>query len=375
MTSEVCARLLVIAAAVALLIYLITLLRVVVIPVAIALLLSALLAPAVHFLHTHRVPRGPATALVLVGGIAVLGGLLSFVVTTFINGFPDLKTQLTASLSSIEPLVTGPPLNLPSSWFQDLPGQLGTAISDNRDALTSGALSTAATVGEVAAGVALALFSLIFFLYDGPRIWQFLIRAAPRVRRDRVDVAGRRAFASLVGYVRATVLVAIVDAAGIGLGLLIVGVPLVVPLAALVFLGAFVPTVGAVLTGIVAVLIALVANGPVAALIVFGVVIAVQQLEGHVLQPLLLGRAVRLHGLAVVLAVAAGLVIAGIVGALLAVPLLAVLNTAVRSFTAPAEQNPDTVNAVDTRQAHPTIGPEVLREPGRVRQLVRRLWR
>ncbi len=372
-TSEVCARVLVIAAALALLIYLVMLLRIVVIPVAIAILLTALLSPAVHWLHAHKVPRGPATALVLVGGLAVLGGLLSFVVNTFIGGLPGLQTQLVASFAQLEPVLTGPPFNLPKTWLQDIPTQLGTLVSQNRDALTSGALTTAATVGEVVAGIALALFSLIFLLYDGPHVWNFLLRGAPRLRRDRVDVAGRRAFASLVGYVRATVLVAVVDAVGIGIGLAIVGVPLVVPLAALVFLGAFIPTVGAVLTGGIAVLIALVANGPIAGLIILAVVVAVQQLEGHVLQPLLLGRAVKLHPLAVVLSVAAGLVIAGVVGALLAVPLLAVLNTAVRSLAAPTELAPGTVNAVDPHQAQPGTNENHLPEPGRVAKFLRGL--
>lgn len=371
--SEVCARVLVIVAALALLIYLVILLRIVVIPVAIAILLTALLAPAVHWLHRRRLPRGPSTALVLVGGLAVLGGLLSFVINTFINGLPGLQTQLVATFTQLEPLLTGAPFNLPKTWLQDIPTEIGTLISQNRDALTSGALTTAATVGEVAAGVALALFSLIFLLYDGPQVWEFLLRAAPRLRRDRVDVAGRRAFASLVGYVRATVLVAVVDAVGIGIGLAAVGVPLVIPLAALVFLGAFIPTVGAVLTGGIAVLIALVANGPVAGLIILAVVVAVQQLEGHVLQPLLLGRAVKLHPLAVVLSVAAGLVIAGVVGALLAVPLLAVVNTAVRSLTAPTELAPETVNAVDPHQAQPGTNETHLPEPGRMVKFFRRL--
>lgn len=371
--SEVCARVLVIVAALALLIYLVMLLRVVVIPVAIALLLTALLAPAVHSLVRRRVPRGPATALVLVGGLAVLGGLLSFVVNTFIDGLPGLQTQLLASFTQLEPILTGPPFNLPKTWLRDIPMQLGTLISQNRDALTSGALTTAATVGEVVAGLALALFSLIFLLYDGPNVWEFMLRGAPRRRRDRVDVAGRRAFASLVGYVRATVLVAIVDAVGIGVGLAAVGVPLVVPLAALVFLGAFIPTVGAVLTGGIAVLIALVANGPVAGLIILAVVVAVQQVEGHVLQPLLLGRAVKLHPLAVVLSVAAGLVLAGVVGALLAVPLLAVINTAVRSLVSPTELAPQTVNAVDPHQAQPGTNETHLPEPGRIGKFLRRL--
>lgn len=375
-TSEVCARLLVIAAAFGLLIFLVVVLRIVVIPVAIAILISALLSPAVHWLVARRVPRGPATALVLVGGIALLGGLLSFVINQLIAGFGALQSQLAASFASVQRLLSGPPLNIPAERLQNLPGELAQTVSANRDALTSGALSTATTVGELAAGVALALFALIFLLYDGPRIWQFLLRGAPRARRQRVDVAGRRGYASLVGYTRATVLVAIVDAVGIGIGLWIVGVPLVIPLAALVFLGAFVPTVGAVVTGAVAVLIALVANGPIQALIVLGILIAVQQLEGHVLQPLLLGRAVQLHPLAVVLAVAAGVVIAGIPGALLAVPMLAVLNAAVRSFTADTEPEPSTVNAVDPHQAHPTGHTTPRRpRPSRLTALLRRLVR
>ncbi|MEN3302093.1 AI-2E family transporter [Pseudonocardia sp.] len=349
-TSEVCARLLVIAAALALLLFLIVQLRIVVIPVAIAVLLSGLLAPVVHWLTTRRVHRGPATALVVVGGLALIAGLLSFVVNTFISGLPALQSQLASSFTAIQQFLAGPPFNLSTEQLNNLPAQIGDSLTANRDALTSGALTTATTVTEVGAGIALALFSLIFFLYDGPRIWKFLLRGAPRTRRERVDVAGRRAFATLVGYTRATVLVAFVDAIGIGIGLWAVGVPLVVPLAALVFLGAFIPTVGAVVTGVVAVLIALVANGLIPAVIVLAVVVAVQQLEGHVLQPLLLGRAVKLHPLAVVLSVAAGVVVAGIPGALLAVPLLAILSAAVRSMNAPTEADPDTVNAVDPHE-------------------------
>lgn len=361
--SEVSARLLVIAAALGLLVYLVILLRIVVIPVAIAVLLAALLAPLVAWLVARRVPRGAATALTLVGGLALLAGLLSSVVNTFIAGFPELQQQLAASLVEIQRVLAGPPFGVSADWLANLPDQLRQAVADNRDALTSGALSTAATVGEVVAGMALALFALIFFLYDGPRIWRFLLRLAPRARRERVDVAGRRAFAALVGYVRGTVLVAFVDAIGIGLGLFVVNVPLAVPLAALVFLGAFLPIVGAVLTGGIAVLIALVANGPIPALVVLGVVLGVMQLESHVLQPLLLGRAVSLHPLAVVLAVAAGVVVSGITGALLAVPLLAVVNTAVRSLAAASEQRPDAIDAVDPR--HAVAGTAIVPRPRR----------
>jgi predicted PurR-regulated permease PerM len=352
-TSEVAARGLIVAAAFGLLVFLVIQLRVVVIPVAIAALISALMAPVVHWLVARRVPRGPAVAITIVAGFCIIGGLLSFVVNTFIGGFAELQQQLTASLTSIQQFLARPPFNLSSEQLRNIPGQIGQALTDNQANLTSGALTTAATITEVGAGLALTIFTLIFFLYDGRRIWAFLLKAAPRARREKVDIAGRRAFATLVGYTRATVLVAFVDAIGIGIGLWAVGVPLVVPLAALVFLGAFVPTVGAVVSGAVAVLIALVANGPIPAVIILAVVIAVQQLEGHVLQPLLLGRAVRLHPLAVVLAVAGGVVVAGIPGALLAVPLLAVVSAAIRSFARDDEPPARTINAVDPREANP----------------------
>src|SRR5699024_8356510 len=179
------------------------------------------------------------------------------------------------------------------------------------------------------------------------------VRGIPAAVRDRVDLAGRRGFASLISYVRATAAVAVVDAVGIGIGLWIGGVPLEVPLATLVFLGAFIPIVGAVVTAAVAVLVALVANGFIAALIVLGIVIGVMQLEGHILQPLLLGRAVRLHPLAVVLSIMAGLVIAGIAGGLLAVPLLAVLHAGIRSLLHDRDVHPSDIDALDHAQAQP----------------------
>jgi putative heme transporter len=159
-------------------------------------------------------------------------------------------------------------------------------------------------------------------------------------------LAGRRGFAALVSYVRATAAVALVDAVGIGIGLAVIGVPLVIPLSALVFLTAFVPIIGAVLAGVVAVLIAMVTNGFVAALLVLAVVIGVNQLESHVLQPFLLGRAVRLHPLAVVFAIAAGLITAGIAGALLAVPLLAILNASIRSLLHEEHPEPEHVDVL-----------------------------
>ncbi len=337
----------------------------VVIPLAIALLLAALMAPGVAKLVEYRVPRGLAAAIVLIGGIAVVGGVLTFVISQFTTGLPELQRQVNQSLEQIRDwLVTGP-LHLRVDQIQEFLDSIIETVKANQSAITSGALTTAATIGEVLTGLLLTIFILIFFLYDGEAIWRFTVRGVPAPVRDRVDVAGRRGFSSLVSYVRATAAVAVFDAVGIGIGLWIVDVPLFVPLAALVFLTAFIPIIGALLAGTVAVLIALVANGIVTALIVLAIVVGVMQIESHVLQPWLLGRAVKLHPLAVVLAIALGLIAAGIAGALLSVPLLAVLNAGIRSLLAPAESDPDEVEVLDDTGSVP--GAENGGLPGEVR--------
>lgn len=309
--------------------YLALTLRVVVVPVALALLLTALLGPVVNWMSRRRVPRAVATLVVVLSGLALVGGLLAFVIQAFVAGYSDLRSEVLRSFGQIRGWLQHAPFGLTAENVVDsvtgmLPGNGGT--------ITSGAVSTAFSVGEFLGGAVLALFVLIYFLYGGRSMWLYLLKLVPRPVRGRLDAAGLRAFGSLVGFVRATFLVAVVDAAGIGIGLLAVGAPLVIPLSALVFLSAFIPVIGAVTSGVIAVLVVLVANGLVSALIVLGVVIGVQQLEGNVLQPLLLGRAVELNGLAVVLAVSVGWVTAGIAGALLAVPLLAVLSAGIRSL-------------------------------------------
>ncbi|OLF18279.1 AI-2E family transporter [Actinophytocola xanthii] len=331
-----------------------------IVPLAIALLLAALMAPGVDRLGQVGVPRGAAAAIVLVGGIAVVGGLITFVIVQFTNGLPQLQQQVSDSLDQIRTWLVEGPLHLRQQQITDFIDDTIAVIQDNQSAITEGAITTATTIGEILTGLLLTLFILIFFLYDGPGIWRFVTRGVPGRVRTRVDVAGRRAFAALVSYVRATAAVALVDAVGIGIGLAIVGVPLVIPLAALVFLSAFVPIIGAVVAGTVAVLIALVANGFIQALIVLAIVIAVMQLEGHVLQPWLLGRAVRLHPLAVVLAIAAGLIAAGIAGALLSVPLLAVLNAGIKSLVNEGDTDPDEIDVLHEQEA---AAPEVDAKP------------
>lgn len=357
-------RLLVVVAALYVIGSVVTYLAAVVVPVAIALLLAALLAPAVSALVAHGVPRGIATTVVLVGGLAVLGGVLAFVIITFVNGAPDLAGQLTSSVDQIVNWLTTGPLGLSPTQLAGFQEEVLATVSANQASITAGAITTAATVGKLVTELLLVIFTLIFFLHGGLGIWQFLLRPVPERVRTRVDVAGRRGLAALVSYVRATAVVAVVDAVAIGAGVAVLGVPLAVPLGALVFLGAFIPIIGAVIAGGVAVLVALVTKGVVTALIVLALIIAVMQLEGHILQPLLLGRAVKLHPLAVILAISTGLIVGGIVGALLAVPLLAVLNSGIRSLLSPADEHvdPEDVHASEPEETGPDE-PGLSREP------------
>jgi predicted PurR-regulated permease PerM len=334
------------------LVKLIGVLRVVVIPVVVALLLAALLQPAAAFLRRRGLNRSLAAAIVLVSGLVVVVGGLGLIVQTFISQLDDLSKQVQAAFTEIQTWLSQGPLHLPPNQLGDAIDNFERQLSANRGALAAGALSTAATVGEVLASIFVALLTLFFFLRDGAQIWEFLCRLLPRPARVPATRAGRFSWVTLVSYVRATVLVAFVDAVGIGIGLAILRVPLALPLAALVFLAAFIPVIGATLSGAVAVLVALVTQGPISALIVLAIVIAVQQLEGHVLQPLIMGRAVALHPLAIILAIATGVVAAGIIGGLIAVPVLAVANTAIRYLKEHPDEEP--LPTPDTPGAEPT---------------------
>lgn len=304
--------------------------KIVVVPLAIALLLSALLAPAVSWLLRARFPRSLATGVVLVGGLAAVVGTLTLVVNEFIDGVPELSRKAVQGIRQIQDWLKEGPLGLSDGQLNQYIDEGQRWLNENSGRLTSGAVDTASTLVDVATGLVLVFFALFFFLRDGERIWRFLLNMLPAAARPRFDDAGRAAWWTLSSYVRATVLVAFIDAVGIGIFLFIFDVPLAVPLTALIFLSSFIPIVGATLSGAIAVLVALVDGGWVTALIILGVVIGVQQLEGNVLQPLILGRALAIHPLAVVLAITTGIVFAGIVGALVAVPLMAVLNTAIR---------------------------------------------
>lgn len=312
-------------------------------PLAIALLIAALTSPLVNGLRRFGVPRGVAAISVVIGTIAVVGLLLTFAGQQVASGAQDLVDSTVQGLDEIRDWLKNGPLHASDAQIDDYIAQAQNAIVEQTaDAdWFSQATEVGSALGHVFAAFFIVLFSTYFFLADGDRIWAWIVRLAPRVARSRVDSSGRVAWISLTQFVRATVIVAAVDSIGIMIGAAILQVPFVLAIGVLVFLGAFVPMIGATVAGTVAVLVALVDQGPVTALIMLAVVIGVQQLEGHVLQPFLMGRWVSVHPLGVILAIAAGVLVAGIAGALVAVPLAAAVNAVVQHLAAHTEIGAD----------------------------------
>ena len=328
-------RALVIAAVVALFIYLVITLREIVVPFMVAILLAALLVPLVKFLMRNRWPKWLAVALAEIGIIAVVAGLVVLVVLQVRSGFPELQKQSIEAYANFKQYLLASPLHLTESDINGYLGQAGAALQKDSRALVSGAVTFGATAGHVLAGMLLTLFATLFMLIDGKGIWAWVVRLFPKKARLAVDGSGRAGWVTLTNFVRVQIFAAFVDAVGIGLGAWIIGLffggfPLVIPITIAVFLGSFIPVVGALFSGVLAIFIALVYLNPVAALLMLAVVIAVQQIEGHVLQPFIMGTAVKVHPLAVVFAVAAGGFLAGIPGALFAVPVVATLNVMVK---------------------------------------------
>lgn len=317
-------RLLLVVAAVWVLLQLFSLLSVVLVPVIIGLLLTAAASPAADRLEGWGLPRGVATVLVVLTGLALIAALVTLVAQQFSSGFADLRDQFDRSLGELERYLAD--LGLSRNQLQSFFDRIRDGVGSGQDNLGGTVVKTATTAGHLVAGLFIVLFSTIFFIYDGRGIWGWIVGLFPARARGRVQGSGERAWAVLTAYVRATAVIAAVDALGIALVAWILGLPLVVPLAVLVFLGSFIPVVGATISGTVAVAVALVSQGPVQALIMLAGVVGVQQLEGHVLQPFLMGRLVRVHPLAVVVVIAIGGFVAGIFGALIAVPLTAIIN-------------------------------------------------
>lgn len=292
------------------------------IPVTLALILASAIHPFMAWMRRHGVPSMLATWIALFSILIVIGGLTTLIVWAVHSQWDDLVKSATDGINQLEGYFNQLPANLISE--QNLHDAQNTII----DFLTSaqfgrGALAGVGAAAEAVTGLFLTIVTLFFFMKDGPKIWEFVLRPLHGETFKRAQRIGDKTVTVLGGYVRGTALVAAADAVGIGIGLAIVGVPLAFPLAVIVFITAFIPIVGAVLAGILAALVALVANGPLAAIIVVAIVVLVNQLESHLLQPQIMGHSLNLHPLVILLSLAAGSLIGGIVGAVLAVPIAA----------------------------------------------------
>lgn len=323
-------RILVIGGAVALVLFVLVQLNFIVIPLLVAILLAALAAPLNELLLKLRFPRWLATVSTLVIFLSVITALVWLVVNEVIRGWEKVVGRIPALYDDLSAFLLTSPLEISDSqlraWFTQVTGELEI----DSTWLLNGALSFTSSIGAWLVGFGIALFALVFFVHDGQKIWAFVTGFFPKDARGAVYGAGLAGWGTLLTFVRVQVFVAFVDAVGIGLGALFLGLPLVVPIAVAVFLGGFVPFIGATVTGAFAVLVALVFEGPFIALIMLIIVVAVQQIESQIIQPLVMGKAVKIHPLGVVVAVAVGGYFAGIPGVLFAVPVVALGNVVVQ---------------------------------------------
>ena len=327
--SELSWRLIAVVAAIALIAYVLWQIRLVVLPLLIAVLLTTLLHPLAQRLRSRGVPNLLATVVVFLGGVGVLAGAIYLIVPAVVDELTDLVASVQAGIGEVGDLLVEGPLGLSQVEAQDAIRAAERRLTDSLDSIASGVLSGALLVGEVLAGAVIVLVLLFFFVKDGPLIWGWVTRLFGERGQETAERVGEASWIALSRYVRGVVFVATFDATFIGLALALIGVPLVIPLAVLTFLAAFIPYLGAVTAGAVAALVALVSNGVVAALLVVLAVLVVQATEGNVLYPLIVGRSMHLHPVGILLAVTTGAVVAGIIGAVVAVPIMAVVNAAV----------------------------------------------
>jgi putative heme transporter len=316
-------RLVLVAAGLVLIWLLISELWVVVMPVFLGLLITTVLWPPARWLRARGVPPALAATIVLLAGLALLGGVLTLVTTSIASGLPEIVTSATQALRQAQDWLAGPPLNLGNSQLDRLLEQGTDQLQSSIGSIASGLLTG---VGAVTSGIVTGILALVLaflFVKDGPRFLPWLRGTVGERAGSHLTIVLERIWGMLGGFIRTQAIVSLVDAVFIGVGLVILGVPLAIPLAALTFLGGFVPIVGAFVAGALAVLVALVSNGWTTALIMLIIVIVVQQVEGNVLQPMLQARSLGLHSAVVLLAVTAGSSLFGIAGAFLAVPVAA----------------------------------------------------
>jgi putative heme transporter len=305
---------------------LLTRLYLVSLPVIIALILATLCVPPARALEARGLHRTGAAAIVVIGGLVAFGGLLAALTPPFISQVQDLQPTVVEAVDTVFELLEESPLGWDRAEVMGYLEQLTQAAGERGGEIAGQVVSGAAVAVQALAAISLAVVLLFFFVKDGEQLVAWLLARTPPDHQETMRAVGRRAWAALAGFVRGTAAVALIDAIGIGVGLAIVGVPLVLPIAVLVFFGGFIPVIGAFVTGLLAVLVALAAGGFQQALIVFAIVLAVQQVESNILQPVIMRRAVSLHPVVILAALTAGATLTGVIGAFLAVPVSAVLS-------------------------------------------------
>ena len=326
-------------------------LRVVIVPVLVALLIATFLVPPVEQLRRHGWPSVLATMTVMLLSVAALAGVIAVIAPLFVDQFGELEQTVDEGVEEVVRWLVQGPLDLERR-------EIDRAVQEGLDNLRShagdigqGVLSGAALLAEAVAGLLLLVVLVFFFVHDGRGMWERAVAFAPARHRELIDGAGREVWRSTSGYMRGVALIAVVDAVLIGIALAIIGVPLVVPLMVIVFLGAFIPLIGAVFAGAIAALVALISEGPLAAGFVVVAITAIQQIEGDLLYPNIVGRVIRLHPVAILVILTAGTVVAGILGALLSIPVAAAIWTAVdyvRRQRAGVEGSATPVREIDT---------------------------
>lgn len=301
--------------------------------------ISALVMPLVDLLD-RALPRGVAVALSLLVAVSLVVVILGFITVAFINQVPQLSSQIVSGFDSIRDWLRDSPLQIDASQIDAYLQTVQQWFKDNAGNLVTGVLGGLGTLGEVLTGLALALFTAIFFLYDGTGIWAWVVGTTPRRVHDRVNTSGMLAWRTFSAYARGTVFIALTNAILVGIGLTILRVPLPIPLALLVFFGTFIPYIGAPVAMFIAALIGLAANGPWSFVAVIVMITIIGQIEGNVLQPLIMSKQVSLHPLTVILSITVGGVTAGIVGAVVAVPVVSVVWVVIRYLTGRDPDNP-----------------------------------
>lgn len=303
---------------------------VVVLPVLLAIVVSTVLWPPTRALTKRGVPPAGAASITLLVAFALFGGVIALIVPSVVDQAPELANKATEGIQQVQDWLQGPPINLQDEQIDTAIHALTAKVQESGTAIASGVFSGVTTAGSMIVTLGLVLVLAFFFVKDGPRFIPWLHRVGGGRAGRHLEEVLMRMWDTLGGFIRTQALVSLIDAVFIGAGLLILGVPLAPVLAIITFIGGFVPIVGAFVAGALAVLVALVANGLTTALIVLAIILAVQQIEGNVLQPVLQSKSMKLHAVVVLLAVAAGSSLFGIVGAFLAVPVAAVAAVVIR---------------------------------------------